>query len=90
MKYQALFSLKNKENYSRPSSAAVVIGAFRVKSNTSRLLYTTSSQVRQRAEECSGLLDVLTDIHNGNSVRNVLGFQFNLKQFKVHGQTLHM
>ena len=31
MKYQILFSLKNKEKYLLMSSAAVVIGALRVK-----------------------------------------------------------
>ena len=31
MKYQALFSLKNNETYSRLSPAAVVIGASRIK-----------------------------------------------------------
>ena len=30
MEYQVLFSLENNEKYSRLSSAAVVIGAFRV------------------------------------------------------------
>ena len=30
MKYQFLFSLKNNENYSRLSSAAIMIGALRV------------------------------------------------------------
>ena len=36
MKYQVLFSLKKKKNnekYSRPSSAALLIGALRVKVN---------------------------------------------------------
>lgn len=41
-----------------------------------------NKQVRLRADECSRLLDVLTDIDKGLSVRNFLGFQFNLKQFK--------
>lgn len=41
-----------------------------------------NKQVRLRADECSRLLDVLTDIEKGLSVRNFLGFQFNLKQFK--------
>lgn len=41
-----------------------------------------NKQVHQRADECSRLLNVLTDIDTGISVRNVLGFQFNLKQFK--------
>ena len=31
MKYQVLFSVKNNEKYSRLSSAAVVIGALKVK-----------------------------------------------------------
>lgn len=39
-------------------------------------------QVHQRGRECSKLLDLLTDINNGISVRNCLGFNFNLKQFK--------
>ena len=33
MKYQVLFSLKNNENVSKMPSAAVVIGALRVKVN---------------------------------------------------------
>lgn len=41
-----------------------------------------NKQVRQRADECSRLLDVLTNIDKGISVRNCLGFHFNLKQFK--------
>ena len=41
-------------------------------------------QVRQRAAECSRLLDILTDIDKGTSVRNFLGFHFTLKQFKVN------
>ena len=39
MKYQVLFSLKNeKKNYSRLSSAAVVLGALRVNPNTEPLV----------------------------------------------------
>ncbi|XP_060563877.1 platelet-activating factor acetylhydrolase-like [Ruditapes philippinarum] len=41
-----------------------------------------NKQVHQRASECIRLLDVLTDINDGRSVRNFLGFHFSLKQFK--------
>ena len=37
MKYQVLFSPKHNEKYSRLSSAAVVIGALKVKTSTDRL-----------------------------------------------------
>ena len=45
MKYQALFSLKNNEKYSRLSSATVVIGALRV--------WTTWKQGRYRPASLS-------------------------------------
>ncbi|XP_052764491.1 platelet-activating factor acetylhydrolase 2, cytoplasmic-like [Mya arenaria] len=39
-------------------------------------------QLMHRAGECSRVLDMLTSINAGQSVRNFLGFHFNLKQFK--------
>ena len=38
MKYQVLFSLKTMKIYSRPSSAAVVIGALRFKAMSTRAI----------------------------------------------------
>ncbi|KAL4217584.1 Platelet-activating factor acetylhydrolase [Mactra antiquata] len=41
-----------------------------------------NKQVKHRAMECRRLLDLLSDIDNGRSIVNSLGFHFSLKQFK--------
>lgn len=41
-----------------------------------------NKQVFHRAKECTKLLDLLGDINEGKSVRNMLGFHFSLKQFR--------
>ena len=55
MKYQVLFSLKTMKKYSKISSAAVVIGAIRVKKYRKVLSTVTFLVVTQLNSPCFGI-----------------------------------